>query len=144
MVAHDPAAGTTRLRWGRYELEASHQPAYAAGARICWGIQPAHCVLHRRDRPSRGERENPVSGVVGEYLPFGENAAVTLWVDGRPGVELRFSVPTHVAARNGLAQGVEARVSLLREALHFMPYAPLERPQGAPEEAVVDPARAAG
>lgn len=144
VVAHDPAAGTTRLRWGRYELEASHQPAYAAGARICWGIQPAHCVLHRRDRPSRGERENPVSGVVGEYLPFGENAAVTLWVDGRPGVELRFSVPTHVAARNGLAQGVEARVSLLREALHFMPYAPLERPQGAPEEAVVDPARAAG
>jgi molybdate transport system ATP-binding protein len=144
VVAHDAAAGTTRLRWGGYELEAAHQPGFAVGERICWGIQPAHCVLHRRDRPSRGERENPVSGVVGEYLAFGENAAVTLWVDGRPEVELRFSVPTHVGTRNGLAKGVAARVSLLREALHFMPYAPLERLQGPSEGPVVDPVRAGG
>jgi molybdate transport system ATP-binding protein len=137
--SHDPAAGTTRLRWEGYELEAAHQPAFAAGARICWGIQPAHCVLHRRDRPSRGERENPVRGVVGEYLAFGENAAVTLWVNARPEVELRFSVPTHVGIRNGLAKGVEASVSLLRDALHFMPYAPLERVGGPPVEPVVDP-----
>jgi molybdate transport system ATP-binding protein len=99
-------------------------------------------VLHRRDRPSRGERENPVSGVVGEFLPFGENAAVTLWVNGRPELELRFSVPAHVATRNGLAKGVEARVSLLREGLHLMPYAPLERLQGEPGAPVVDPAGA--
>ena len=61
--------------------------------------------------------------------------SVTLWVDGRREVELRFSVPAHVAARNGLATGVEARVSLLRDALHFMPYEPLERlpaPTGEP------------
>ena len=142
VIAHDPAAGTTRLRWESYELEAQHQPAYAAGTRVCWGIQPAHCVLHRRDRPSRGERENPVRGVVGEYLPFGETAAVTLWVNGRPDLELRFAVPTHVGRRNGLGKGVEARVSLLREALHFMPYAPLERLAGPVVEPIVDPAGA--
>jgi molybdate transport system ATP-binding protein len=142
VLAHDAAAGTTRLRWEGCALEAAHQPAYPAGARVCWGIQPAHCVLHRRDRPSRGERENPVSGVVGEFLPFGENAAVTLWVNGRSELELRFSVPAHVAARNGLAKGVEARVSLLREGLHLMPDTPLERLQGGAGESVVDPAGA--
>ncbi|HSD44031.1 MAG TPA: ABC transporter ATP-binding protein [Burkholderiales bacterium] len=144
IVAHDPTRDRTILRWESLELEAPHRPEYAAGARVCWGIQPAHCVLHRRDRPSRGERENPVAGVIGEYLPFGEIAAVTLWVNGRQDVELRFSVPTHVAARNGLAAGVEARVSLLREALHLMPYEPLERlplPAGDPS---VDRAPAPG
>jgi molybdate transport system ATP-binding protein len=144
VVAHDPAAGRTILRWEGHELEAPHRPEYAAGARVCWGIQPAHCVLHRRDRPSHGERENPVAGVIGEYLPFGDTASVTLWVNGRPDVELRFSVPTHVGARNGLATGVEARVSLLREALHFMPYEPLERLPALAEDASVDPGRAPG
>jgi molybdate transport system ATP-binding protein len=139
VLAHDPIGDATRFRWERYELEAPHLPAYPVGSRICWGIPPAHCVLHRRDRPSRGERENPVGGVVGEYLPFGENAAVTLWVDGRRDLELRFSVPAHVGTRNGLATGVEARVSLLRDAVHFMPYEPLERLPASSEEAAVDP-----
>jgi molybdate transport system ATP-binding protein len=138
VVAHDPAADRTILRWEGHELEAPHRPAFAAGARVCWGIQPAHCVLHRRDRPSRGERENPVAGVIGEYLPFGETASATLWVNGRQDVELRFSVPTHVAARNGLAAGVAARVSLLREGVHLMPYEPLERLPGLGSEPSVD------
>jgi len=60
--------------------------------------------------------------VIGEFLPFGENAAVTLHVGGRQDVELHFSVPTHVAARNGLAVGVEAGVSLLKEGIHLMPH----------------------
>jgi molybdate transport system ATP-binding protein len=144
VVAHDAAAQTTRLRWEGRELEARHQPDHPVGSRICWGIPPAHCVLHRRDRPSRGERENPVGGTIGEYLPFGETAAVTLWVDARRDLELRFSVPTHVGTRNGLATGVEARVSLLRDAVHVMPYAPLERLPAASETAAVDPARARG
>ena len=144
VVAHDPAAGRTILRWEGLELEAPHRPAFAAGTRVCWGVQPAHCVLHRRDRPSRGEHENPVAGVVGEYLPFGETASVTLRVSGRPDVELRFSVPTHVAARNGLATGVEARVSLLREGVHLMPYEPLERLPAPGAEPSVDRASVGG
>jgi molybdate transport system ATP-binding protein len=145
VVAHDAAENRTLLRWEGHELEAPLRPEYAVGSRVCWGIQPAHCVLHRRDRPSRGERENPVAGVIGEYLPFGENASVTLWVGGRRDVELRFSVPTHVGTRNGLAAGVEARVSLLRDALHLMPYEPMERlPAGVGEGPAVDPARARG
>jgi molybdate transport system ATP-binding protein len=144
VVAHDPRADRTILAWEGHKLEAPHRPEFDVGARVCWGIQPAHCVLHRRDRPSRGERENPVAGVIGEYVPFGEIASVTLWVDGRQDVELRFAVPTHVAARNGLAKGVEARVSLLGGALHLMPYEPLERLPGPVGEASVDPAPARG
>jgi molybdate transport system ATP-binding protein len=85
-----------------------------------------------------------VAGVIGEYLPFGETTSATLWVNGRQDVELRFSVPTHVAARNGLATGVEARVSLLREGVHLMPYESLERLPVPGTEPSVDRAPARG
>jgi molybdate transport system ATP-binding protein len=124
VLAHEPGRDRTLLKWLDYTLEAPLAASVAPGTRVAWGILPAHCILHRRDRPSRGERENPVGGVIGEYLPFGENAAVTLWIDGRQDAELRLSVPTHVANRNGLAKGVAIRVSLLTEGIHFMPDAP--------------------
>ena len=82
-----------------------------------------------------------MSGVIGEYLPFGENASVTLWVGGRREVELTFAVPIHVAVRNGLRAGVEATVSLLQTGVHLMPYEPLERVPGA--GALTEPAAAA-
>ena len=121
IAAHEPEC--TRLAWLDCLLEVPPAPAYAPGSEVSWGILPAHCILHRRDRPSRGEHENPVRGVIGEFVPFGENAAVTLHVDGRQDVELHFSVPTHVAARNGLEAGVEAVVSLLKQGIHLMPLA---------------------
>jgi len=124
IVAHE--AGSTRLAWLDYVLEAPRADAFAAGSEVSWGILPAHCILHRRDRPSRGEHENPVRGMIGEFVPFGENAAVTLRLDGRPEVELQFSVPTHVAARNGLRAGVAAGVSLLKEGIHLMPREPFD------------------
>jgi molybdate transport system ATP-binding protein len=134
-------AGRTVIEWEGHRIEAPPTPDYAPGSRVCWGVLPAHCILHRRDRPSRGERENPVSGTVGEYLPFGENASVALWVGGRRELELRFTVPTHVAARNGLHEGVEATVSLLQAGIHLMPFEPLERAPGA--GALTEPAPAA-
>jgi molybdate transport system ATP-binding protein len=115
-------ADCTRLAWLDYELEAPRTEGFAAGSEVSWGILPAHCILHRRDRPSRGEHENPVAGVIGEFLPFGENAAVSLRVGGREDAELLFSVPTHVAARNGLGTGVAVQVSLLKEGIHLMPH----------------------
>jgi molybdate transport system ATP-binding protein len=132
VLAHEPGRDRTLLKWLDYTLEAPLAASVAPGSRVAWGILPAHCILHRRDRPSRGERENPVGGVIGEYLPFGENTAVTLWIDGRQDAELRLSVPTHVANRNGLAKGVEIRVSLLTEGIHFMPDAPERLTGGAP------------
>jgi len=131
VVAHRPEAQHSLVRWLDYTLEAPLRMEFAAGGPISWGILPAHCLLHRRDRPSRGERENPVHGVIAEFVPFGENAAVTMRVDGRADAELQLSIPLHVARRNGLAQGAEIRVSLLREGIHLMPFQPLDRRAGA-------------
>jgi molybdate transport system ATP-binding protein len=120
VFAHEPERDRSLLRWLDYTLETPLAVGVPARGRVAWGILPAHCILHRRDRPSRGERENPVAGVIGEYLPFGENATVTMWVDGRKDAELRLSVPTHVATRNALAKGADIRVTLLKEGIHFM------------------------
>jgi molybdate transport system ATP-binding protein len=139
VAAQEP--GRTVIEWEGHPLEALPAPDFAPGTRVCWGVLPAHCILHRRDRPSRGERENPVRGTIGEYLPFGENASVTLWVGGRREIELRFAVPAHVAARNRLAEGIEATVSLLQAGVHLMPYEPLDRPAYA--GALTEPAAAA-
>jgi molybdate transport system ATP-binding protein len=139
IARHEPEGGRTLVRWLGYTLEATHRPRFAAGERVCWGILPAHCILHRRDRPSRGERENPIVGVIGEFVPFGENAAVTMYVDGRADVELQLAIPLHVARRNGLGAGAEIKVSLLQDGIHLMPYEPLERRPGADRfEAPVD------
>ena len=125
VVEHDPhgARGpATRLAWGEHVLEARYAPGYAPGARVCWVVPPHAVILHRRERPSRGERENPVGGTVSRLVPLGETASVTLAASGVDGGRISFSVPLHVAERNGLAEGVEARVSLLAEAIHLMPW----------------------
>jgi len=137
IVAHRPDSGHTLLRWMGYMLEAPLRPELGGGP-VCWGILPAHCILHRRDRPSRGERENPVSGLIDEFVPLGENAAVIMRVDGRADAELQLSIPLHVANRNGLARGGEIRVSLLRDGIHLMPFQPFDRRPGAPRAAGVD------
>ncbi len=125
VVEHDAQGPSTRLAWGEHLLEARHAPAFAAGERVRWVI-PSHAViLHRRDRPSRGERENPVAGTVARLVPLGETASVTLVASGAGEGWISFSVPLHVATRNGLAEGVEARVSLLADAIHLMPWEPL-------------------
>jgi molybdate transport system ATP-binding protein len=85
-------------------------------------VPASHVVLHRRDRPSRGERENPVAGVVEQLATLGETTAVTLRVEGAPThSRLNFSLSTHAARRNGLTPGVRATVSLLADGIHLMP-----------------------
>jgi len=138
IVAHRHDGGHTLVRWLDYTLEAPLRPEFDAGGPVCWGILPAHCILHRRDRPSRGERENPVSGVIDEFVPLGENAAVIMRVDGRADAELQLSIPLHVANRNGLAQGGEIRVSLLRDGIHLMPFQPFDRRASAARVTGVD------
>ncbi len=122
VAGHEPARGLTLLRWRGRLLEARLQTAFPAGVAVDWVIPPGFVVLHRRDRPSRGERENPVAGRIGELYVLGEQAHVTLLVDGT--VPLVFTVSAHAARRNGLAVGLEARVSLLAEGIHLMAKSP--------------------
>ncbi|MBW8268907.1 ABC transporter ATP-binding protein [Caldovatus aquaticus] len=117
---HDAAAGVTFLRWGGRVLEAAYAPAFAAGETVDWMVPPSAIVLHRRGRPSLGERENPVPGRVRDLLAMGEKAEVTLDVGDPEGGTLAFSLPLHAARRNGLAPGEACTVSLLREGIHAM------------------------
>lgn len=124
IVEHRAAGGSTRLRWRGIVLEARHAPDFAPGTRVRWLIPPGSVVLHRRDRPSRGEHENPVHGTVAELLVLGDTSAITLRVaDG--GELISFGVPNHVAERNGIAPGAPIAVSLLAKDIHLMPWQPL-------------------
>lgn len=121
VVSHDEARALTIIEWRGHRLEARLQTAYAPGTQVTWVIPQGHIVLHRRDRPSRGERENPVSGPVIECLPLGENVALTVAVNGPGRPPLFLTIPAHVARRNDIATGVEIGLSLLAEGIHLMP-----------------------
>ncbi len=118
--------GVLLLDWRGRLLEVRDRGAFPVGAKVSWMIPPSHIVLHRRGRPSLGERENPVPGTVGEMVELGETTSVTMWVDGDPERPLNFTVATHAARRNALAPGADLRVSLLAEGIHLMPPGPSE------------------
>jgi molybdate transport system ATP-binding protein len=120
VAEHRTEAGHTILQWHDHRIEARLQPDFAPGAEVAWCIPSEGLVLHRRDRPSRGERENPVFGRVAAAIRMGELTSLSVDVGGRTDEPLYLAVPTHVARRNGIAVGVEVGVSLLAEAIHLM------------------------
>ena len=117
---HDEQGGRTWLDWAGTEVECGLETRFAPGDRVEWVIPESHVVMHRRERPSRGERENPVRGTARDVIILGGDARVTLDV---PGVDtpLTFEVSEHVAARNRVAAGAEVSVSLLANGIHMMP-----------------------
>jgi len=120
VVDHDTTCGYTRVAWDEHTIEAALQPAYAPGEAVTWCIPADSVVLHRRDRPSRGEYENPVHGTVEEALRLGEMTQVRIRI---PGVDepIHLTVPTHVARRNRVDVGEPIGVSLRAAAVHLMP-----------------------
>ena len=120
VLAHDEASGVTFVEGFGQRLECRLDARFAPGAKVHWAIPGSHVILHRRDRPSRGERENPVRGAIADFLPLGENVSTVIRVEGT-GESLRVTFPLHVARRNGLEAGAEVVVSLLREGIHLMP-----------------------
>ncbi|MDY7114980.1 ABC transporter ATP-binding protein [Halomonas sp. SSL-5] len=116
--------GERRLAWGPWTLEVAEGLAsLPLGARVAWYLPPSDVVLHRRGRPSLGERENPVSARVEELVVLGGMTSVTLAFDHTP-QRLGFEIATHAARRNGLARGEAVQVSLLAAGIHPMPDAP--------------------
>ncbi len=123
--AHDRERGRTLIEWAGMRLEAAACFDRVPGERIAWVIPDGFVVLHRRDRPSRGEHENPVPGIIETMLPIGQTAHLTLRPNHAPSRPVHFSVPLHVARRNGIAKGVAVTVSLLAQGIHLMPASPL-------------------
>jgi molybdate transport system ATP-binding protein len=121
VVAHDESRAITIIEWRGHRLEARLQAAFAPGTQVTWVIPQGPSVLHRRDRPSRGERENPICGPVIECLPLGEIVALTVAVNGLDRPPVFLTIPAHVARRNDITAGVEIGLSLLAEGIHLMP-----------------------
>jgi molybdate transport system ATP-binding protein len=131
VAGHATEPPTTFIEWEGLRLEARHQPAYAVGSRVAWAIPSDAVIVHRRDRPSRGELENPVRGVVGEFVALGAQAQIAIHVGGRDEQVLHTAISTHVAARNRIAKGEPIAVSLLARSIHLMPAPGLGEDAGA-------------
>ena len=121
VATHDPEGERTRIEWAGMRLECEFAPGFSPGDNVSWLIPQSEVVLHRRDRPSRGERENPVPGTVTEMITLGDDALVIMGVSGSE-EPLAFVVSLHVARRNRVAVGESVRVSLLADGIHLMPY----------------------
>jgi molybdate transport system ATP-binding protein len=106
-----------RLAWGPHRLEVPDGPAFAADGTLAWTILPTRVVLHRVDRPSRGEHENPVPTRIADLVTLGDDVIARLAPDGLPDTRLTLKVSLHVAQRNALAPGRDVTVSLLRDAI---------------------------
>ena len=113
--------GKSGLEWLGRRLEVARNPGFAPGDKVSWVIPSEGILLHRHDRPSRGEAENPVSGVVVDCVVLGPYTQIMLRPEGGGGLPLTFSVPTHVAQRNAVVVGSVARITLLAQAIHVMP-----------------------
>lgn len=107
------------LQWGDYTLELSGRPALVNGTRVDWFIPDSDILLHRRGRPSLGERENPVSGIVEDCITLGAQTEISMRCRNidKP---LRLQITTHAAQRNDIRNGAEIKVSLLADGIHIM------------------------
>lgn len=120
VIEQRPDLGFTIIDWSGQRVEAATSP-YQVGDSVAWVVPASKVVLHRRDRPSRGTSENPVSGVIAEHLLLGDTTVSVLQVDDMEQHAITFQVPAHVAERNRLGVGERASVSLLADAIHLMP-----------------------
>lgn len=119
VIKHDEELNKTWIEWSGHNLETQLRPEFDLGTVVDWVIPAENLILHRRDRPSKGERENPVHGRISEFIAMGESTAVTMQVNGSKDF-LSLSVPSHVAQRNNLENGADIGVSLLSEGIHLM------------------------
>ncbi len=109
-----------RLDFDGMKLEVAVTGGYQAGDAVAWLIPSEFIVLHRRGRPSQGDRENPLAGIVQALTALGEQTAVGVRLTGASGHVLNFRMPTHAARRNDLAVGAEVTLSALGQGIHLM------------------------
>ncbi len=127
VLAHDQQRQKTRIRWQGTVLEALYQPHFVINSRVCWLIQSANVLLHRRDRHSNGEQENPLQALIIEYQESSGLAHLLVQIDKKLNININMCVPLHVAKRNTLGLNEKIGISLLSEGIHLMPYQALRK-----------------
>ncbi len=120
VIAHRSQQPSTLLHWADHDLECRYRPEIPPGEVVDWIISPQHIILHRRDRPSRGERENPIRGVISDFVVLGGDVSITMLIDEKPEIPLSLMLSSHVASRNRLAVGEHIAVSLLADGIHLI------------------------
>ncbi len=120
VTAQQPDNEITLLDWGGNALQARYRGEFATGDLVDWIIPTGSVILHRRRKPSRGIRENPVHGVIQSMVRLGEMVSVQVAVDGLSDHPLFMSMSIHSAARNQIAPGERVGVSLQCEDIHLM------------------------
>lgn len=110
-----------RLNWLGLALDYATPCGSSVGDIVRWLVPLDQIVLHRHDRPSHGDRENPVHAHVGGLINLGDTTAVTLVPKAAPGQVLNLRLPTHAARRNGLVLGAAVTVSLRAEGIYVLP-----------------------
>lgn len=119
VIGHDLIAGFTTISWQGRALSARLRADLSPGMDVSWCIPASHVLLHRSDRPSRGEAENPVEGRVVDLVPLGENVRLTVAAI-RSGAAITLPLPLHVAERSRLELGSAVSLTLLAEGIHLM------------------------
>ncbi len=114
-----PDVNKTIINWQGNMLECRYYPIFEIGDQVDWVIPAENIIIHRRDRPSHGERENPIAAVISESLSFGENTHIITRTDQEQ--QFSLTLPSHVAKRNHLFEKEKIRFSLLANAIHLMP-----------------------
>lgn len=112
--------GQLQLSWHNYLFTVTSSSGFTAGQKVHWTLSPSKVLLHQRVRPSRGEHENPVTGVIQDMVTLRGITTVLIVVEQSNGDLLQMDLPEHVATRNQLKLGETITVSLLSEAIHLM------------------------
>ena len=120
VAGHDREAGVTTLEWQGRTIEAHLCEAFKPGAAVVWCVPADSILVHRRDRPSRGDRENPLSGIVRDAVRLGETTELVVVVGADDRQPFHLTIPTHVARRNGIETGAAIGFSIRAEAVHLM------------------------
>lgn len=113
-------SGQKKLQW-QGQLLTIIADEYNVGDHVHWCIRPADILLHSRLRPSKGEKENPLTVVITEIMTIGGTVSLIVALQDQLDVVLHMDLPPHVVERNQLAMGEMIQISLLTKAIHLMP-----------------------
>ena len=100
------------------QIELPPQEAIANGD-VSVLIEPSAIIMHRSDKPSHGERENPIVTRVAEAVELGDELSLRLIVEATDDT-IAFRVSRHVAMRNNVVAGGQLTVSILSDGIHVM------------------------
>lgn len=109
----------TTVNWCGELLTVSTRHGYTVGDQVEWMAPPQSLILHRPDRPSNGDKENPIEGTIEELVLLGPHVSISIRPKHAPQLPLRFFIPRHFVERQCLHQGMHISLSLLGRHVHI-------------------------